>query len=62
MLEITSIEQMANDSEQIVGAVNRIDDLSKKAAGQAQTVSAATEEQSVKLAMELGEAVNKFEA
>ena len=66
---------MASDSEQIVGSVKRIDDLSKKAAGEAQTVSAATEEQSAsmeeiaalsralaKLAMELREAVNKFEA
>jgi len=74
--EISSaIDQMASDSEQIVGSVKRIDDLSKKAAGEAQTVSAATEEQSAsmeeiaalsralaKLAMELREAVNKFEA
>lgn len=73
--EISSaIEQMASDSEQIVGSVKRIDDLSKKASGEAQTVSAATEEQSAsmeeiasssqvlaKLAMELREAVSKFE-
>ncbi|WP_246105496.1 hypothetical protein [Sporomusa termitida] len=50
-----------------------MDDLSKKTAGEAQTVAAATEEQSAsmeeiatsnqvlaKLAMELREAVNKF--
>ena len=73
--EISSaIDQMASDSEQIVGSIKRIDDLSKKAAGEAQTVSAATEEQSAsmeeiagssqvlaKLAMELREAVSKFE-
>ncbi|MBU2699345.1 methyl-accepting chemotaxis protein [Sporomusaceae bacterium BoRhaA] len=69
----TAIEHMAEDSEQIVGAVNRIDNLSKKATGEAQTVSAATQEQSAsveeiasssqslaKLAMELQEAVSKF--
>lgn len=68
-----AIEQMAIGTQQIVTAVNRIDNLSKKAAGEAQTVSAATEEQSASmeeiasssqslatLAMELREAVSKF--
>ncbi|WP_371372939.1 methyl-accepting chemotaxis protein [Sporomusa aerivorans] len=73
--EITvAIDQMANGSQQIVGAVNQIDELSKKAAGEAQTVSAATEEQSAsmeeiaassqslaRLAGELQEAVGKFQ-
>lgn len=69
-----AIEHMANGSQQVVGAVTRINDLSKKATGQSQTVSAATEEQSAsmqeiasssqslaKLAMELREAVSKFQ-
>ncbi len=68
-----AIEQMAIGSQQIVGSVKTIDDLSKKATGEAQTVSAATEEQSAtmeeiasssqvlaKLAMDLREAVSKF--
>jgi methyl-accepting chemotaxis protein len=68
-----AIEQMAIGSQQIVTSVNRIDGLSKKAAGEAETVSAATEEQSASmqeiasssqslanLAMELREAVSKF--
>lgn len=68
-----AIEQMAIGTQQIVTAVSRIDNLSKKAAGEAQTVSAATEEQSASmeeiasssqslatLAMELREAVSKF--
>lgn len=72
--EISSaIDQMSSGSQQIVVSVKSIDDLSQKAAGEAQTVSAATEEQSAtmeeiasssqvlaKLAMELREAVNKF--
>ncbi|WP_215830609.1 methyl-accepting chemotaxis protein [Pelorhabdus rhamnosifermentans] len=69
-----SIEQMAIGSQQIVGSVKKIDELSKKAAGEAQTVSAATEEQSASmeeiasssqalahLAMDLREAVSKFQ-
>ena len=45
----STIEQMAVGSQQIVESVNRIDRLSKDAAGQAQTVSAATEEQSASM-------------
>jgi len=69
-----AIEQMAAGSQQIVGSVKRIDELSKKASGEAQMVSAATEEQSASmeeiasasqslanLAMELREAVSKFQ-
>lgn len=69
----TSIEQMAIGSQQIVGSVNRIDHLSRDTAEEAQTVSAATEEQAAsmeemaassqslaKLAMDLREVVNKF--
>lgn len=69
-----AIEQMAIGSQQIVGSVKRIDKLSKKAAGEAQTVSAATEETSAsmeeiaassqalaKLAMELRAAVSNFQ-
>jgi methyl-accepting chemotaxis protein len=68
-----AIDQMASGSQQIVGSVNRIDDLSKKAVEEAQTVSAATEEQSAsmeeiassshslaQLAMDLQEVVSKF--
>lgn len=68
-----AIDQMAVGSQQIVRAVNLIDGLSKKASGEAQTVSAATQEQSASmeeiaaaskslaiLAMNLQEAVNKF--
>ncbi|HWR31509.1 MAG TPA: methyl-accepting chemotaxis protein [Negativicutes bacterium] len=68
-----TIEQMAIGSQQIVESVNRIDKLSKDAAGQAQTVSAATEEQSAsmeeiasssqslaQLALDLRDAVSKF--
>ncbi len=68
-----SIDQMTIGSKQIVGAVAKIDQVSKKVAGEAQTVSAATEEQSAsmeeiaassqslaKLAMDLREAVSKF--
>lgn len=70
----TAVEQMATGSQQIVASVKRIDDLSKNVSGEAQTVSAATEEQSAsmeeiasssqvlaKLAMDLREAVKKFE-
>ena len=69
-----AIEQMASDSQQIVASVKQIDELSKKASGEAQTVSAATEEQSASmeeiasssqalahLAMNLREAVSKFQ-
>jgi methyl-accepting chemotaxis protein len=73
--EISSaIEQMAVGSQQIVISVRRMDDLSKKASGEAQAVSAATEEQSASmeeiasssqalanLAMELRDAVSKFQ-
>jgi methyl-accepting chemotaxis protein len=68
-----AIGQMASGSGQIVLSIKGIDELSKKAAGEAQTVSAATEEQSasmeeiaassqqlVKMAQELQEAVGKF--
>jgi methyl-accepting chemotaxis protein len=68
-----AIAQMAIGSQQIVGSVKRIDNLSKKATGEAQMVSAATEEQSASmeeiasssqslanLAMDLQEAVSKF--
>ncbi|HWR44685.1 methyl-accepting chemotaxis protein [Sporomusa sp.] len=70
----TAIGQMAAGSQQIVGSVNQIDELSKKASGEAQTVSAATEEQSAsmeeiasssqalaRLAMDLRDAVSKFQ-
>ena len=66
-------KQMAVGSQQIVGSVNKIDKLSKDAAGQAQNVSAATEEQSAsmeeiasssqalaKLAGDLQEMINQF--
>jgi len=69
-----AIEQMASGGQQIVGLVKQIDELSKKASGEAQTVSAATEEQSASmeeiasssqalahLAMDLREAVSKFQ-
>lgn len=75
MREVSSaIDQMAIGSQQIVGSVNRIDHLSKKATEQSQTVSAATQEQSASmeeiasssqslanLAMDLREAVNRFQ-
>ena len=69
----SAIDQMAVGSKQIVGSVNRIDNLSKKTTEEAQLVSAATEEQSASmeeiasssqslanLAINLQEAVNKF--
>jgi methyl-accepting chemotaxis protein len=69
----STIEQMAIGSQQIVESVNRIDKLSKDAAGQSQTVSAATEEQSAsmeeiasssqslaQLALDLRNVVGKF--
>jgi methyl-accepting chemotaxis protein len=69
-----AIEQMAIGSQQIVGSVKKIDELSKRASSEAQTVSAATEEQSASmeeiasssqslahLAMDLREAVGKFQ-
>jgi methyl-accepting chemotaxis protein len=69
-----SIEQMAVGSQQIVESVKEMDELSKKSSGEAQTVSAATEEQSASmeeiasssqalahLAMNLREAVSKFQ-
>jgi len=70
----TAIEQMAINSQQIVGSVKQIDELSKMASGEAQAVSAATQEQSASMeeiasssqalanmAMELREAVSKFQ-
>jgi len=73
--EISSaIDQMAIGSQQIVDSVNRIDNLSKKATEESQTVSAATQEQSASmeeiasssqslanLATDLREAVSKFQ-
>jgi methyl-accepting chemotaxis protein len=69
-----AIELMANGSQQIVESVKEIDELSRHATGEAQTVSAATEEQSASmeeiasssqalahLAMDLREAVGKFQ-
>lgn len=69
-----SIEEMASGSQQIVGAVKKIDELSDLTSREAQTVSAATEEQSASmeeiasssqalahLAMDLRSAVNKFQ-
>jgi len=69
-----AIQQMASGSQQIVSSVKEIDGLSKTAASEAQTVSAATEEQSASmeeiasssqalanLAMDLREAVSKFQ-
>ncbi|WP_371364269.1 Methyl-accepting chemotaxis protein McpB [Sporomusa rhizae] len=40
----SAMQQMANESQQIVGAVNDIDKISSEAAEHAQTVSATTEE------------------
>ncbi|MDU4962464.1 MAG: methyl-accepting chemotaxis protein [Sporomusaceae bacterium] len=69
-----AVAQMAGDSQQIVKAVQQIDLLSKKAAAEAETVSAATQEQSASmeeiasssqslahLATELQAAVSKFQ-
>ena len=69
-----AIQQMSNGSQQIVTSVQQIDEQSKKTSGEAQTVSAATEEQSASmeeiasssqalanLAMDLREAVSKFQ-
>lgn len=68
-----AIQEMAGAGEQIVLSIKDIDELSKKAAGEAQTVSAATEEQSASMeeiaassqklahmAQELKAAVGKF--
>ncbi|CVK18202.1 hypothetical protein SPSPH_005490 [Sporomusa sphaeroides DSM 2875] len=68
-----AIQQMAAGSQHIVGAVKKIDELSRKSAGEAQGVSAAAEEQLAsmeeiatssealaKLAQELQTAVVKF--
>ncbi len=68
-----AIQQMAGSSQQVVLSVKEIDRHSKNAAGEAMTVSAATEEQLAsteeivsssqnlaKLAQDLQEAVNKF--
>jgi len=69
-----AIDLMASGSQQIVESVQEINELSKKASGEAETVSAATEEQSAsmeeiasssqalsRLAMDLREAVSKFQ-
>lgn len=68
-----AIQEMATGSQRIVESVHKIDDLSKNAAGEAEGVSAATEEQLAsmeeigvssralsKLATELQMAVSKF--
>ncbi len=68
-----AIEQISTGGQFIVSSVKQIDELSRKASGEAQTVSAATEEQSASmeeiasssqalahLAMNLREAVSKF--
>lgn len=68
-----AIQQMANSTKQIVASVEEIDEHSKAAVEQAQTVSAATEEQSAameeiasssqnlaKLAQDLQTAVSQF--
>lgn len=48
--EITdAIQRVVSDSQQIVTAVKEIDDLSKGAAGEAQTISAAIEQQSASM-------------
>jgi methyl-accepting chemotaxis protein len=48
--EISSaIDQMAIGSQQFVDSVKQIDELSEKTAGEAQTISAATEEQSASM-------------
>lgn len=69
-----AIDRLADGSQQIVSSVHKLDELSKRASGEAQTVSAATEEQSAsmgeiasssqslaKMAQELREAAGKFE-
>lgn len=69
----TAMQHMATGSQLIVGSVRKIDDLSRQATGEAQTVSAATEEQSAsmeematscqdmaRMAQDLQTAVNKF--
>lgn len=68
-----AIEQMSGVSHTIVSAVQKIDDFSKRAVAEAQTVSSATEEQSAsmeeiasssqalaKMATELNETILKF--
>jgi methyl-accepting chemotaxis protein len=68
-----AIQEMAQGSQRIVESVSKIDGLSKKSAGEAQNVSAATEEQLASmeeiatssralatLAQELQGAVSKF--
>lgn len=69
-----AIDLMASGSYQIVESVKQIDELSKKASGEAQMISAATEEQSAamqeissasqalaRLATNLRESVDKFQ-
>lgn len=68
-----TMQQLASGGQNIVSSMHAIDDLSRKAAGETQTVSAATEEQSAsmeqiaassqslaKVAEELQQEVNKF--
>jgi methyl-accepting chemotaxis protein len=70
-----AIQQMAGGSEQIILSIKEMDELNKKAVGEAQTVSAATEEQSAsveeiaassqslaKMAEELQSSIKKFKA
>ena len=67
------MQRMSQGSEQIVTSVHTVSNLSEAAMGEAQTVSAATEEQSASmeeiasssralanLAQDLQEAVNRF--
>jgi methyl-accepting chemotaxis protein len=69
----TSIQQMGAESQQMVLIINQIDRISKKTAGETQTVSAATEEQYAsmqeianssqglsKMAEELQHSISKF--
>lgn len=72
--EISSaMQQMDSGSQEIISSVTVVDDLSKKAAGEAQSISAATEEQAASMeqiasasrnlanmAQKLQEAVNQF--
>lgn len=57
-----AIQQIASESQQIVGSVRTIDNLSKMSTGEAQNVSAATEEQlaSIEEIAASGEALSKL--
>ncbi|MDU2063732.1 MAG: methyl-accepting chemotaxis protein [Sporomusaceae bacterium] len=75
MIQISvAVEQMAIGSQKIVSSVKQIEELSKKSSGEAQTVSAATEQQSASteeiasssqtlahLVTDLNAAVSKFQ-